>query len=141
MSNIALNTGLKALLSARYVLDTIGHNISNANTPGYSRQRVDLAPGVPLAVRGLMIGTGVDSVLVERSFNQLLGRRILAQTSVMGGLSSQLTNLSEIESLFGEPGEGGLSALLDGLLILADMGQNGFVDAEANGLCLRKVVT
>ena len=42
MSSIGLNTGLKALLSARYMLDTIGHNIANANTPGYSRQRVQL---------------------------------------------------------------------------------------------------
>ena len=32
MSNLSLNTGLRALLSARYVLDTIGHNIANANT-------------------------------------------------------------------------------------------------------------
>ena len=43
MSNLSLNTGLKALLSSRFVLDTVGHNLANANTPGYSRQRMVVA--------------------------------------------------------------------------------------------------
>jgi len=42
MSNIGLNTGLKALLASQASLETIGHNVSNANTPGYSRQRLEV---------------------------------------------------------------------------------------------------
>jgi len=114
MSNISLNTGLRALLSARYVLDTIGHNLANAATPGYSRQHVQLSAGLPLNVGGVLIGSGVNTERVQRSVDQLLGRRILSQQSVMGGLSSQLGGLSELEALFGEPGPGGLGELLDG---------------------------
>jgi flagellar hook-associated protein 1 FlgK len=39
----ALNTGLSALIAHRKAAETISHNISNVNTPGYSRRRVDLA--------------------------------------------------------------------------------------------------
>ena len=114
MSSIGLNTGLKALLSARFVLDTIGHNIANANTPGYSRQRVQLASALPLQMRGLLIGSGVDAGAVERTVDELLGRRILAQRGVMGSLDAQRTSLSQVEALFAEPGENGLGTLLDG---------------------------
>ena len=114
MTSISLNTGLRALLSAQYVLDTIGHNIANANTPGYSRQRVQLASALALRTHGLVIGGGVDAGRVERSVNALLGRRILAQRSVMGGLEVRLGTLAEIEASFGEPGLGGLGDLIDG---------------------------
>lgn len=114
MSSIALNTGLRALLSSQFVLETIGHNIANANTLGYSRQRVHLAASLPLQVRGLLVGNGVDASSVQRSVDQLLGRRILNQVGVEGGLVAQLGGLSELEALFAEPAENGLGGLLDG---------------------------
>src|SRR5262245_17109861 len=114
MSSIGLDTGLKALLSARYMLDTIGHNIANANTPGYSRQRVDLASSLPIQIGQLLIGTGVDAGRVQRSVDELLGRRIQSQNSVMGALQTQRTGLGDFESLFAEPGDTGLGSLLDG---------------------------
>jgi flagellar hook-associated protein FlgK len=112
--SISLNTGLRALLSARYVLDTIGHNIANANTPGYSRQNVQLSTAIPVNIGGLLIGSGVSTDQIQRSVDQLLGRRIQGQQSVMGSLQSRLGGLSQLESLFGEPGPGGLGQLLDG---------------------------
>ena len=46
MSDI-FNIGVSALVSTQQVLNTIGHNIANANTPGYSRQRVELTARTP----------------------------------------------------------------------------------------------
>ncbi len=114
MSSIGLNTGLKALLSARYMLDTIGHNIANANTAGYSRQRVQLGSASPVQLGALLIGAGVDAGRVERSVDELLGRRIQGQRSLLGSLDAQRSGLGTFETLFGEPGENGLSSLLDG---------------------------
>ncbi|MEW6073607.1 MAG: flagellar hook-associated protein FlgK [Planctomycetota bacterium] len=114
MSSIALATGLKALISAQFVLDTVGHNIANANTVGYSRQRVMLDAAFPLRVRGLLVGSGVDASSVQRSVDELLNRRILTQRSVAGGLESQLGGLTEIEALFNEPDENSLGGRLDG---------------------------
>src|SRR5262245_66413539 len=104
MSTIGLNTGLSALLSARYMLDTIGHNIANANTPGYSRQRVQLGSASPLQLGQLLLGTGVDAGRVQRSVDELLQRRIHGQHSLMGSLSTQQSGLASFESLFAEPG-------------------------------------
>ncbi len=101
MSNIGLTTGLRALLSAQFVLETVGHNIANANIDGYSRQRVELTSAIPLRVRGLLIGNGVDANSVQRSVDLLLSRRILTQVSVGNGIRSQLIGMQEVESLFG----------------------------------------
>src|SRR5262245_30912385 len=114
MSSIGLNTGLKALLASRYMLDTIGHNIANANTPGYSRQRVQLGGSLPVQLGNLLLGAGVDAGRVQRSVDELLGRRIQAQRSVAGSLAIQRGGLGEIEALVAEPGENGLGSLLDG---------------------------
>jgi flagellar hook-associated protein 1 FlgK len=114
MSSIALNTGLRALLSAQFVLDTIGHNIANANTPGYSRQRVQLGTSLPLPSRGLLVGSGVDANSVQRSVDALLGRRLLGQISTAGGLTAQLGGMTEIETLINEPDGTGLGSSLAG---------------------------
>ena len=79
MAGIGLNTGLKALLTAQAALETIGHNVSNANTAGYSRQRLDLSASPYLLVRGLNIGSGVDALRGMRTTDALVQARIVAQ--------------------------------------------------------------
>lgn len=115
MSRISLNTGLRALLSSQFALNTVGHNIANANTPGYSRQRVDLASANPILQRGLMLGSGVDVRGISRTIDQLLERRILGQIQVGGSLEAQLGTAQEIEGLFGEPGGFGLGGAIESL--------------------------
>jgi flagellar hook-associated protein FlgK len=114
MMGIGLNTGLNALLAARAALDTIGHNVSNANTEGYSRQDLLLSSGRPQLLRGLAIGTGVRADVVMRTADALLGRRLVGQQSSLAQLDARLTGMGQVESLLGEPGEHGLSQLLDG---------------------------
>ena len=114
MGNLSLNTGLKALLASRFVLDTVGHNLANANTPGYSRQRVSLASSLPLPARGALIGSGVDVAGIARKVDDLLARRINSQQGILGSLNARLTGLSEFESFFGAADASALSGLLDG---------------------------
>ena len=113
MSNIALLTGLRALLSAQSVLDTVGHNIANANTPGYSRQRIALSSSLPLSVRGILIGTGVDASSAQRLVDTLLGRRILGQLGVAGELDARHAGLGRLEALLGQLDSGGLGTDVD----------------------------
>ncbi|MEI6128874.1 MAG: flagellar basal body protein, partial [Planctomycetota bacterium] len=42
-----LGAGLRALTAARIGMQTAGNNVANANTPGYTRQRVELASSMP----------------------------------------------------------------------------------------------
>ena len=53
------STGISGLLASQRALSTTGHNISNVNTPGYSRQRVELAPRQPQLAAGGYLGKGV----------------------------------------------------------------------------------
>ena len=64
MSSFGLNIGLRALLTAQSSLSTVGHNISNANTEGYSRQNLSVRAARSLNIRGLQMGGGVDGNLV-----------------------------------------------------------------------------
>lgn len=106
MANIGMTTGLRALLATRFALDTAGHNISNAATPGYSRQRVELAAAHPLLSKGMLVGSGVEALSIQRSVDALLQKRILGQTASLGALGARHQGLSELESLFNEPGNG-----------------------------------
>lgn len=110
MSGLGINIGLKALLAARSSLDAVGHNLSNANTPGYSRQDLSIGAGRPINLRGLGFGTGVETGVISRSVDSLLERRIGVQASSFARLDARLGVLGQVEALFGEPGELGLNA-------------------------------
>ncbi len=111
---LGLSIGLRGLRAAQAALDTVGHNISNANTPGYTRQRVDLDTSRPTNVRGILQGTGVETAGIRSITDALLSRRIPAQVSVLHSLDIQLQGMSRVEELLSEPGEYGLGSLFDG---------------------------
>lgn len=88
--SLSTNIGLRALLTSQSALDTIGHNVANANTEGYSRQSLLISNSRPLNLRGLQLGHGVEANQVIRSVDDLLNSRIVRQTSTIGRLDSQL---------------------------------------------------
>ena len=109
----SLNTGLSGLQAQRRALDLIGHNISNAATPGYHRQRAELQ-GVGAPSNGLFSGAGVrpygvEVIGISRSFDALLAARAVREqeSSAFAELSSQ--TLSRLEGLFPEPSDVGLA--------------------------------
>ncbi|MDG1983121.1 MAG: flagellar hook-associated protein FlgK [Planctomycetota bacterium] len=112
---LSTNIGLRALLTSQSALDTIGHNVANATTEGYSRQRVLTSSARPVNLRGLQLGNGVDASVVTRSVDELLNTRIVGQSSSVSRLESQLTEMASVEALLNEPGEGGFGALMDSL--------------------------
>lgn len=114
MSGFGLNIGLQALLNAQSSLETVGHNISNANTEGYSRQVLHTSAARSINIRGLEIGGGVRSDMILRTEDALLTRRIVAQTSLVRRLDSMLVNMGGVEALLGEPGGFGIGELMDG---------------------------
>jgi flagellar hook-associated protein 1 FlgK len=111
MSSLALNTGLKALLAAQSKLETIGHNVSNATTPGYSRQTLEVGTSASIYIHGLLQGTGVDTQVVRRTVDLLLQSRLVTQSSVVSRLESRVGALTEDESLFATGSGGGLDQL------------------------------
>ncbi len=110
-----LGSGLRALTASRLGMQTAGNNIANANTVGYSRQRIELASALPYTIAGgHQIGNGVDVARIGRLTNDGLERRLQMQMSLLGAAELDQTRLSEIESILAEP-DGGLSESLAGL--------------------------
>lgn len=72
MAGDVLGVSVSGLLAAQRALATTGHNIANANTPGYSRQRVELAPRPPQMYGNGAQGTGVEVTNVSRVYNNYL---------------------------------------------------------------------
>lgn len=114
MSTIAFNIGIEGLLAAQTSLDTIGHNLANSNTPGYSRQSVLLSAAPTQRFAGRLIGTGVRAGEVISVRDMLVDRRILTQRGLLGRLEAKSAALSDIEALMGEPGTGSLSSTISG---------------------------
>ncbi len=87
-----LTTGLSALIGARAALDVTGHNIANASTPGYSRQRVNFQPQQAQLTPVGYIGNGVTSSGIERILDRFLADGIIESQSS----SARLTTLADV---------------------------------------------
>ena len=109
-----IGSALRGLTAARLGMQTAGNNVANANTPGYSRQRVDLAAALPYAIAGnLQIGTGVDVRGITRLVDEGLERRLQLQLGLVGSAELDQARYREIESIFAEPDEGLSNAYKD----------------------------
>jgi len=108
-----LSNGVSGLLAFQQALSTVSHNISNANTAGYSRQNVNLVtnPADPTAAG--WIGNGVAVAGVNRSYDTFLSSQTRTATSSYNQLNTASTLAGSINNLFGST-TSGLSATLQG---------------------------
>lgn len=111
----SLNLGTRALFAAQRALDTTGQNISNANTDGYSRQRVDQVavggPVVPaLYSRWDGPGAGVDVTGITRIRDEFLEARAQHEHAANSSLQTTKQVYGDIETTMGEPSDSGLQA-------------------------------
>lgn len=109
-----LNTSKSGMFAQQQYINVTSHNISNANTEGYSRQQLILQTARPQTVVGGVgqIGTGVSMKAIERTRNQFLDYQIRKELTHQGTYSVRQDYLSEIEGIFNEPSETGISELM-----------------------------
>ena len=96
--------GLSALRTHSTTLNVIGNNIANAATPGFHRERVDLATRAPQLDGQHLIGTGVEIAGIRRVVDEATDAAILRNQSLLGASSADLSIAGDIESLF-TPGD------------------------------------
>src|SRR5690606_18627113 len=101
-------------------LDVTGHNIANANTPGYSRQVARLAATDPHSLPGFnppttpgQMGTGVEIQQVMRMRDAFVQHQINAETHAHGYWTAREELLRGIELTFLEPSESGIRNAMD----------------------------
>ena len=111
------NTAYSGLAAARAALEVTGENVSNVNTPGYTRQRVDQVSlaGSDLGLRtttGLNIGQGTKISGIARLSDAVVDARVRDTTASDGYWSAQSSALSSVDTSLGEPGTTGISSTL-----------------------------
>lgn len=102
-----------ALLTHQQVLQTVAHNIANADTPGYSRQESVLSANQPTRMSYGMVGTGVHVQAIVRKRDILLDDGFRSASGQSGEAELRHGTLSAIEDIFGEPSDVGLTNALD----------------------------
>jgi flagellar hook-associated protein 1 FlgK len=114
-----LDIGVSGLRAAQQMLDTAAHNVANANTPGYSRQRVRLIESAPYTFPAFnrsgipgQIGSGVTVQSITRVRDTFLDLQVQAQTALKGEWDSRQQQLTKIESIFPEPSDTGLGSVI-----------------------------
>jgi flagellar hook-associated protein 1 FlgK len=111
-----VETALRGLLAQQRQIDVTGHNIANANTPGYTRQRALTAAsealGITISGGSAQLGAGVDVLGIERIRDTFADVQLRAQSTKLGEASTKASLLGQAELAFAEPGTNGLSAQL-----------------------------
>lgn len=120
-----LGTATRGLQAVQGGLATAGHNISNVDTPGYSRQRSVLETGTPNYARSGTIGSGVEQVTVERIIDRFIGSRLISETSRRSTLDIENSIYREVETVVNEQQARGLSSELTSFFdALDDLGSS-----------------
>ena len=100
-------------------INVTSHNIANSNTEGYSRQRVKIETSRPLggtasnsSIQAGQIGTGSQIQAIERVRDNFLDYQVRGENSVLGKYDVRNDYLYEVESIFNEPSDTGISSLM-----------------------------
>ncbi len=105
-----IELGKRSIMAQTDAITTAGHNIANANTEGYSRQRVQIKEFDPLyrpdmtrAERPGQIGQGVDVQSITRVRDELLDKRIVAQANQETYWQTRSDYYTMLEQIYNEP--------------------------------------
>ncbi len=96
-----LNTGLTGILANQKALETTSNNITNANTPGYSRQRADFVSNPSQVTGDGYIGQGVDIADIERLNDRFINTQLRSDTTLHGEQKALVENLNGLDDLLG----------------------------------------
>jgi len=108
-----LELSRRALESQQVALNITGHNIANANTPGYTRQVGNLTATTPDSIpamgRNLSLGSGVTLDTITRARDAFVDRQFRSETSKQQYWGEKQDNLTKVEDILNEPSDNSLS--------------------------------
>lgn len=135
MSGI-LSNAISGLQASQNALRTAGHNISNANTQGYSRQEVNYVTRPEQIAGGAgYIGSGVTTASIERVVNEFVTTQLRSDTSTYNQLNKYSLNISKVDKLFAEASTG-LSGSLQSFFAALQNGANDPASTPARQLII-----
>src|SRR5690606_17097667 len=116
----SLETSKRALFTQQAALQTLGHNIANASTEGYTRQRVTMSATRPIDGPGFarttapgQLGTGVQVDNIERVRDNYLDRQYRRENQAHGMWNIYNGTMQSIQAVINEPSNNGLRGVMD----------------------------
>lgn len=106
MADGMLGVAVSGLMAFQRTIETTSHNISNVNTEGYSRQRVELATTLPHYTGEGYVGSGVKVSNIARSYDQFINGQLRSSTSAFGEVDSYKSYASQVDNLLADPATG-----------------------------------
>lgn len=94
-----LNIGLSGLAASKTQLSVTGHNITNVNTPGYTRQDAVQATRVPQFSGAGYIGSGTSLVDIRRSYSEFLTSQLRSSTALASDVAAYKSQIDQLDSL------------------------------------------
>lgn len=102
-----------ALATSQQALTVTGHNVSNVNTPGYSRQEAVITERPPLNGQPGMMGTGVQATSIRRYVDQFVNKQLTTSNQTLGRLSVSRDELFRLQNIFADSTGQGVGASLN----------------------------
>lgn len=113
------NVAKRGMYVQQKSLDVTSHNIANANTEGYSRQRAKIETTRPFGMPSInsvaepgQLGTGAQIAAIERIRDAFLDYQVRSEISNFSKFGSRYNFLNEIEGIINEPTDTGISNLM-----------------------------
>ncbi|MEZ5359437.1 MAG: flagellar hook-associated protein FlgK [Candidatus Zixiibacteriota bacterium] len=108
-----LEVGKRALLTHQLSMSTIGHNMANVGTEGYTRQRVRVVTAMPIEMANYNVGNGVTAQSIEHVRDLFLTSQYRRENKSLGEWTYKEKTLSQIEQFFSEPSDNSLGDAMD----------------------------
>ena len=121
--------GREALSAHQQAIQTTGHNIANVNTPGFSRQRVELSSATPVTLGRIPFGQGVNVDRIQGIVSDFFETQLLSTNGTLGFAQAESRALAGVEHAL--PTSGGIASALDNFFgALGDLANNPGGQAE-----------
>ncbi|HNY30864.1 MAG TPA: flagellar hook-associated protein FlgK [Fibrobacteria bacterium] len=108
-----IHMGTRGLSASQTALDLVGQNVTNADTDGYTRKRLNLQAGVRQDSGLGQMGFGVDVVNIKRMRDDLLDRQMQEVSSQRGRREELDKSLQAIQNILTEPADSGLNTFME----------------------------
>ncbi|HJW26033.1 MAG TPA: flagellar hook-associated protein FlgK [Rhodocyclaceae bacterium] len=113
MSSGLFGIGISGMQAAQLGLLTTEHNVANASTPGYNRQRILQATNVPLMTGAGAVGQGTHVTTIERMYSEFLAGQVNTSQTSVSELDTYYGQIKQIDNMLADPNSGLSPALQD----------------------------
>lgn len=107
-----MDIGRRSMANSQTALQTVGHNIANKSTEGYSRQRVEVQTNEPIGLGSLRIGMGSKTAQVTRINNPYLEKQIGKEQANLGYYQGKADAMTRVEQVYNEQVNKGLNTFV-----------------------------